>query len=180
MQITTWISLKAYILFKVPSSLLTEISVQYKRGINEVKTRQQSKIIMAKSKKSPKAATLQLVFDLLRKNQNLWVCWRTTEQWINVINTLYPEAKPFDFTKTDLSTMLTRDPVYKHCLIQFGFQRNEHGVYIDTFKTGNVRNTAIYYCVPNTTVRKPPCNTKWWEEIAQRVPLLRGFDREHD
>ena len=131
---------------------------------------------MVKNRKSSKAAMLRSVFDLLRKNQKFWDCWRTTEQWISVINTLYPEAKEFCFTKTDLSTMLSRDPVFKHCYMQCGSQTNQHGVYYNKFKRGNIRNTAIYCCAPNTAVRKPPCDVIWWDDIAQRVPSLRSVD----
>ena len=109
---------------------------------------------MAKSKKSPKAALLRTVFDSVRKNEKFWGCWRTAdEQWIGIIRALYPETKPFDFTKSDLSTLLSRDAVYKHCFIQYGSLRNEHGVYIDKFRYGNIRNTAIYCCAPNMSMK---------------------------
>ena len=71
--------------------------------------------------------------------------------------------------------MLATDPVYKHCFMQYGSHTNQHGLYIDKFKKGNIRNTAIYCCLPDSTVRRPPNDAKWWDEVAQRVPSLRGF-----
>ena len=115
---------------------------------------------MGIKKKSPKVQLLRSLFESIRKNVKLWDCWRTTEQWINVMNSFFPEAADFEFTKGDLGRMLATDPVYKHCFMQYGSHTNQHGLYIDKFKKGNIRNTAIYCCLPDSTVRRPPNDAK--------------------
>ena len=89
---------------------------------------------MGIKKKSPKVQLLRSLFESIRKNVKLWDCWQTTEQWINVMNSFFPEAADFEFTKGDLGRMLATDPVYKHCFMQYGSHTNQHGLYIDKFK----------------------------------------------
>ena len=107
------------------------------------------------------------------KIEKFWNCWRTTEQWIDIIVNIFPESKVFAFSKNELNRVIAIDPVLKHCLIQCGSICNQHGNYFDSHKKNGQQTTAIYCCAPNTTVRKPPSDTKWWTKIATRTPLLR-------
>ena len=86
---------------------------------------------------------------------------------------IFPESKFFTFSKNELNRVIAIDPVLKHCLIQCGSICNQHGIYFDSHKKNGQWTTAIYCCVPNTTILKPPSDTKWWTEIATRTPSLR-------
>ena len=132
------------------------------------------------SKKSKKSQVLRELFLDLAKTKKYWNYWRTAEQWTELLNSMYPEGNIFMFTKTDLSRLLSVDPVLKHCFIQYGLASNPIGVYFDRHKKKGVRTVAIYCCAPNTEVQKSRNDAKWWDDIATRTPSLRCLSDEKE
>ena len=117
------------------------------------------------------------LFIRLSTNTKYWDKWRTSKEWLVILAHSYAEVKVFNFTVAEFNRAIAVDPVLKHCEIQCGVHSNKMGIYFDRHCRKGVRTTAIYCCAPNKSVRKPPTDAIWWEEINERTPSLRNMGR---
>jgi hypothetical protein len=107
------------------------------------------------------------------KDQRYWDTWRTSEQWVGIINSLYPEAQFFEFTKNDLNKVVGHHPDLKNCKVVFGSMTNSYGIYSQSYRRDNVRTVAYYATEPGKEVKKPPTDIKWWDQVINRSPSKR-------
>ena len=134
---------------------------------------------MTKSKSKRSKVLLDTLIQVSKIKQ-YWHVWRKVEDWLEIFQAIYPGLSVFAYTKTDLCRAIAFDPVLKHCFMQYGTLSNRHGIYFDNHKNGGKRVTAIYCCAPNTEVRRPPIDKKWWETLAKRTPSVRKINEIFD
>ena len=84
--------------------------------------------------KTTKSRVLLDLFLKISKDKIFWDCWRTSNQWVDILVAVYPDAAMFDFNASDMSRALSVDPTLKHCAIQYGSLSNPHGIYFDKHK----------------------------------------------
>ena len=130
--------------------------------------------------KSKRSKVLLDTLIQVSKIKQYWHVWRKVEDWLEIFQAIYPGLSVFAYTKTDLCRAIAFDPVLKHCFMQYGTFSNRHGIYFDNHKNGGKRVTAIYCCAPNTEVRRPPIDKKWWETLAKRTPSVRKINEIFD
>ena len=124
--------------------------------------------------KSRKLKVLLELFVKISENKAYWDKWRTTEQWLELISATYPECQIFGFGAGDFNRALSIDPVYKHCIMQYGEATNTHGIHVVKYRKNGQRTTAIYCCKPSISVQRPPTDDSWWQDLSsQRVPSKR-------
>ena len=139
-----------------------------------------------KSKTMPNKAKSKrtiVLLELFRKtcaDERFWNQWRSSDLWIDIINKLYPDARPFNFKKKDLNMAISRDAQLKHCDIVFGSLTNSFGIYSQSHRKNSVRTVAYYATAPNTEVKKLPRDSKWWDQICERTPTTRSIGVKKD
>ena len=114
------------------------------------------------------------------RDKRYWnTCW-TSEQWMGIINSVYPDAKPFNFTKTDLNIAVGHDSELKNCKVVFGSMTNNYGIYSQSHWRDNIRTVAYYATEPGKGVNKPPSDNKWWDQVINRTPSMQKIVAKKD
>ena len=105
------------------------------------------------------------LFQLICQTKDYWNLWRSSEHWVKLILSTYPQLFSLNITKTDLNCAIVLDLQLEHCQFIHGSQTNQFGIYFQSHWCKNVQTVSYNAITPGTDVKVPSADTVWWQKL---------------